>query len=173
MSQRKTFYLHDDKNLPIMAGGIVLYKIENDNVYLLLIEKNGMYEDLGGKSDTSDGTFDDIVCREVFEESNYLISKESIKERLCSSSHFYNFQSKYITYIVQANEQESNFKSEDFGDKEIHENIPRKIKWVPLNVVLNQNIIKYKLSHRLKHKYFFDMVKNIKKSSMEWDVINK
>ncbi len=172
MSKRKIFYLHDDKNFPIMAGGAILYKIENDRVYLLMIEKQGSYEDLGGKTEEIDETIYDVIARETFEESNSLLSKELIKKRLQASKYMYNSNSKYIVYMINANDEESKLKMEDFGDKEIHDDMPRKIKWIPADVLLNKNIFKHKLAHRLKHKYFLDMITNIEKNHSEWDVIN-
>jgi hypothetical protein len=172
MSKRKIFYLHDDKNFPIMAGGVILYKIEKERAYLLMIEKQGTYEDLGGKTEDIDETIQDVVSRETCEESNNLLNNELIKKRLQTSKYMYNLNSKYIVYLVHANEEESKLKSEDFGDKEIHDDMPRKIKWIPADVLLNKNIFKHKLAHRLKHKYFLDMITNIEKNHSEWDVLN-
>lgn len=173
MSQKKIFYLHQDSNLPIIAGGIILYKIFNNNVYLLLIDKNGIFEDLGGKTNARDETIQDTVSREAYEESNYLIDLNSVKKRLQASNYVYNPNSKYITYLIQANNKEIQLKENDFSNKEIQENIPRKIKWISLNTLLNPNIIKYRIACRLKHKNFFDQIKIIKKNMMEWDVITE
>ncbi len=118
-----------------------------------------------------DETVHDIISREAYEESNYLLDKDSIKKRLAESSSVYIPHSKYIVYLVKATDIESKLKTDDFGDKEIHDDIPRQVKWIPLTTFLNPNIIKHKVAMRLKHKNLFDMVKNLKKSISEWEIL--
>jgi hypothetical protein len=173
MPTRKEFQLNGNPALPIKAGGIILYKIEKDKVYLLLIQKEGEYEDLGGKTEFDDETILDVVSREAYEESNNLLDIKSLKERLPLSNYAYNLNSKYIVYLVKANENEAQLTTKDFGEREIHDDIPRQIHWVSTTTVLNPNIIKYKISMRLKTKEFFNMIRNIEKNLDEWDVICK
>ena len=65
---RKTFYLDDDKEQPVMAGGVIIYKIKNNNVSVLLSKNRGKYEDLGGRVDLEDDVIIDTVIRETIEE---------------------------------------------------------------------------------------------------------
>jgi hypothetical protein len=171
-NKRKTFYFNDDKEKPITAGGVILYKIENDKIYLLLIDSRGNYEDFGGRSDDTDETIFDVVSREAHEESNYILNKDTIKERLMTAKSAYTSHSKYIIYVINANNEESKLTSKIFGEKEIHDNIPRKVKWVPMEVFMKPEIIKYKVSKRLKNKYFFDILKNIEKDMLEWEIFS-
>jgi hypothetical protein len=171
-SERKTFYLDDDKEKPITAGGVVLYKIENDKIYLLLIDSRGNYEDLGGKSIDTDESIFDIVSREAHEKSNYLLSKDSIKERLITAKSIYISQSKYVIYIIDANHLESKLTTKNFDEKEIHNNIPRRIKWVSMEIFMRPEIIKHKVSAKLKNKHFFDILKNIEKDMLEWEIFS-
>lgn len=173
-SRRKTFYLHEKSENPITAAGIILYKKENDKIYLLLIESRGGYEDLGGKVDLDDTTVYDTISREAYEESNYLLDQDNIKRRLNRSKYAYIKNSKYVTYVVNADENESQMTSDMFGDYEIHDNIPRKILWVPINVFLRKEIIKYKLHPRLKNNFLFHILREIEKEELIfWDIFDQ
>lgn len=171
-SERKIFYLDDDKEKPIIAGGVILYKIENDKIYLLLIDSRGNYEDLGGKSIDTDESILDVVSREAHEKSNYLLDKDSIKKRLITAKSIYISQSKYVVYIIDSNDFESKLTTKNFDEKEVHNNIPRRIKWVPMEIFMRPEIIKHKVSARLKNKYFFDILKNIEKDMLEWEIFS-
>ena len=77
--KRPTFYYDNDEFKPIRAGGIIIYKIENNSIKLLLIRTNynnkEMYEDIGGKTDSNDISFLNTISREVGEETNYVINR--------------------------------------------------------------------------------------------------
>ena len=77
-----------------------------------------------------------------------------IKERLIDARHIYTPRSKYVTYLINASKEESELTSEQFGYTEIHDNIPRKVKWVPTSTLLSPDIIRYKLNMRLKINQF-------------------
>ena len=172
ITTKKIFYFEDDETKPIMAGGMTMYKIENKAIYLLLVEKLGELEDLGGKTDTKDNTIYDTVSREVFEESNGVFDKNDIKNRLPKAKYTYNQNSKYIIYIVQANDKEAKLTSDKFGDIESHNNKQRQIKWVSLKAFMNKIILKFKINHRLKNKYFFDNLKKIESDMYDWMIFN-
>ena len=160
---RKTFLLNDDEDMIVSAGGVILYRVKKGNVELLIAESRGLYEDLGGCVDKEDVDIFETVAREAFEESNELISKSKIKKRLKKDVRFcYSKRSKYVTYIIKANTDEAKLKSDDFGDKEIHDDIFRKIKWLPLDVFLSKDIIDHKLNFRLKNKKLFEILTDIK-----------
>lgn len=165
MSERNIFYYNNDKNNEIKAGGLLIYKKENDNLFLLLIENRGLYEDIGGRCDLSDKNIIETITREVEEETNYIIKKENLDLVLENYEEFYNKKCKYLMLILHADEYLKNLKSEQFGDIEIHDNIQRKIKWIDINEFFDKNIIKYKLNFRLKNKILFDILENIKISN--------
>lgn len=160
---KKIFYLNKHEEKPVGAGGVILYRFINGiNMELLLVESRGNYEDFGGCVDDEDDTIIDTVAREAYEESNKLLKIKSIKKRLNDAQFAYSERSKYVVYVICANEREEQLNSDDFGDIEIHDNISRKVKWIPLDVFLAKEVIQYKLNWRLKNKTLFDILKNIK-----------
>lgn len=171
MQKGKIFFMYNDKKNPLNAGGIILYKIDNNRMYLLMIEKEGMYEDFGGNTKYYDETIHDVVSREAWEKSNKLLDKDSIKKRVASSKYIYNSDAKYISYFVHANEEEAKLTNNDFEKKEVSGDIPQKIKWVPANIFFNKNIFKHKLPFKLRHKCFLDIIANIEKNHSEWDIL--
>jgi hypothetical protein len=164
---KKIFYLSDDKVVgeEISAGGVILYRFKNGNMELLLVENRGLYEDLGGRVDKADKDIYSTVAREANEESNKLLSKSKIKKRIKDAPFAYMKRSKYIVYIIKANTDEIKLKSIDFGDKEIHDDIFRKVKWIPLDIFLSKDIIAHKLNFRLKNKSLFTKLIEIKKTN--------
>jgi hypothetical protein len=175
-NENKIFYFNNDDEKPIIAGGVILYKIKNNKIYLLLIDSRGIYEDLGGQfqfqldsSCDTNKTIFDFVSQEAYKESNYILDKNSIKNRLMNAKSVYISRLKYIVFIISANDEEAKLTSEIFSEKEYH-NIPRRIKWVPFEVFMRPEIIKHKVSVRLKNKYFFEILKNIEKDMLEWEI---
>lgn len=167
MSTRNTFYYNKNKNDEIRAGGLLIYKIENNEIFLLLIESRGLYEDIGGCSDINDDSIYETIIREVEEETNNIIKKGNLNELLTNSDEFYNKKCKYLLLIIKANEFLQNLNSEQFGDKEIHDNINRKIKWISINEFFDKNILKYKINFRLKNKILFEKLEKIKKDNIK------
>jgi hypothetical protein len=96
-----------------------------------------------------------------------LLSKIKIKKRLENAPYIYATKSKYIVYIIEANDDEIQLTSKDFGTKEIHDDINRIISWIPLDKFLLPEIVKYKLNWRLKNKILFDKLKDIKNKKTE------
>ena len=150
--KRKSFYLDKDTDKPLYAGGVILYRFVKNNMELLLADSRGAYEDLGGCIDQEDKDIFTTVAREAYEESNKLLSKSKIKKRLKEAPYMYATKSKYVVYIIEANDDEVKLKSSDFGNKELHDDIFRTISWVPLEKFLLPEVVKYKLNWRLKNK---------------------
>lgn len=186
-TKRKPFYFKNDEEKPIIAGGVILYKIEKEKIYLLLIDSKGYYQDLGGKinntqdlkdsensenSENSKNLIFDLISKEVNRDSNFILDENSIKKRLITAKSAYTQQSKYIVYVIKANDEESKLTSEYFSQNETDVNISRRIKWVLLDSFIKPNIIKHKVSVRLKNTYFFDILKNIKKDMLEWEIFS-
>lgn len=150
----------------ITAGGVILYRIINNKVELLLATNRHKYEDLGGRTDNEDKDISNTISREVYEESNKLINKQSIlnriKSRIKRKDYILSKTSKYLLFIIPANHNESKLESKQFGDKEIHDNIPRTICWVPISEFLDPETIKNKLNFRLKNRNIFEYIKKLK-----------
>jgi hypothetical protein len=163
---KKLFYYNDDENLPITSGGVIIYKFNSDGLMeLLLSDTRGGFEDLGGLCEFKDKNIQSTAAREASEESNKILNKNSIKKRIKNQQPIYIKKSKYIIFIIQATPEEEKLICKDFGDKEIHDNILRKIKWLPLTEFLTPEIIKYKMNWRIKHRQIFDKLKSIKNNS--------
>ena len=158
---RKTFYLDKEKEKPVTAGGVILYRFVKKNMELLLVEGRGVYEDLGGRTDNDDKDIYTTVAREASEESNNLLSKSKIKKRIKVAPYIYMAKCKYVIYVIKADENEEKLISSDFGEKEEHDDVFRKVKWIPVDTFLLPDIIKHKLNFRLKSKALFDKIKEI------------
>jgi hypothetical protein len=154
--------LDADKEKPVTAGGVILYRFQKKNMELLLVEGRGVFEDLGGVADEADRDIHSTVSREAWEESNELLSKITIKKRIKESSYVYMPRCKYVVYVIPATKSEEKLTSTDFGDKEEHDNFYRKIKWIPVDTFLSKDIIDHKLNFRLKNGALFNKIKEIK-----------
>jgi len=143
---RPTFYYKNNKNKPIRAGGVIIYRKNNNETEVLLIKKikNDLenYEDIGGKTSYEDTSILDTVSREVSEETNYIINKNIIKKQINQYKYksIYNIKSKYILYFIKANSYERLLESENFGNLEIYDKIERTIVWVNVNEIINKEI---------------------------------
>uniref|UniRef100_A0A6C0BDR4 Nudix hydrolase domain-containing protein n=1 Tax=viral metagenome TaxID=1070528 RepID=A0A6C0BDR4_9ZZZZ len=157
---RVTKNLDNDISKVITAGGLILYKKDKSgNLKLLLIKKKGMYEDIGGKIDLGDKTIYDTVAREVEEETNNVISSNSIIERIKKAQYFYSGHSKYVIFVVKANSNERHLRKEDFGETELHDDIERTIKWTSLI-----KFMKNKMNWRMRNKQLFDKLYELEKN---------
>ena len=140
-NKRPTFYFENDINKPIRAGGVLIYKKNNGFLKFLLIRKltfgDNMHEDIGGKTDVGDNDIIDTISREVSEETNNVINKEIIKEQIKAGRPLYVPFSKYLIYLVEANEEQKKLNPLSFGDMEIHDSIKRKIYWIKVINFLN------------------------------------
>lgn len=141
---RPTFYYKDI--YPIRAGGVLLYRMVLNDIFILMINNNGIYEDIGGKTDTLDKTYNDTIRREVMEESNNIININKFDNPI------YFAKSKYIMYIMQTNE---NYDCNIFGNIELFNSMKRTFEWVHINDIKNNKI---KLHPRLE-KWFLQYIK--------------
>lgn len=157
MNKRKTFYYNNDESKPITASGILFYR-NPKKMEILLIESDGMFEDIGGKTESFDETVFETVIREVEEETNGVI-KITDEGRLNNS--IYVPRAKYELFIVEADKFEKELESDIFGDKEIHDNYNRKIKWIEKEKILDKTVFKFKLNYRLKSLELFNRLSKI------------
>lgn len=151
-------------NQEICAGGVILYRMINSNIELLLIKSRDKYEDFGGKIDKGDVDIYDTIAREVKEESNNLIDYDSIMLRIKDTNNkpVYVKYSKYLVFILEANDLEKELTSEMFGTHEIHDNINRTVHWISMTDFLNLTERK-EVNFRLINKPFFDALGALKK----------
>ena len=91
-------------NYKIKAGGILFYKIINDVPEFLLIRESEFISDLGGKTEIYDDTIYDTIAREVNEETNSILDKETILKILYDNNKFfYVYKSKYLLFLIDFN----------------------------------------------------------------------
>ena len=160
---RPTFSFNNNEDMPVKAGGVLFYRFNKDAMDLLLVDNEGTLEDLGGCTDAKDTDIYKTVSREVDEESNGKFKRNNIEKRIrVAEEYVYIPRSKYIIFLEEVTDKEAKLKMTDFGNREIHDDIPRKVKWVPLTIFLTQEVIQHKLNWRLKHKHLFDKLKQIK-----------
>jgi hypothetical protein len=86
---RKTFYLNNDNDFPVMAAGVIIYKVKKNVVSILLSKNKNVYEDLGGRVDLDDDTIFDTVIREVYEETNKKNCNQKKIKNIKKSKKFY------------------------------------------------------------------------------------
>lgn len=161
--KRHILYYDDDTDKQVTAAGVLIYKIENGKMALLLVEKEGKYEDIGGKVERGDDTIISVVMREVEEETNGVITGEDIRTRLIKAPYVYVGLSKYVVYIIEANEEERALEKEKFGSREKFTDKSRTIKWINLETIKDLIYQKYKINWRLKSGSLMDKLTNIEK----------
>jgi hypothetical protein len=168
MSNRPTFYLNDDKSKPIRAGGVIIYRINDESkMDILIVETKRsyglVYEDFGGCTDKCDENYFETIVREVHEESNGLIKKPKTRERIMKchdENYFYSVKTKYLLYIIPATNKQSKMISKEFGEIENHDCLKRTVLWIPLNVFLSKHS-KIRHNFRLRDKILYNKLKLI------------
>lgn len=163
------------KGNEVSAGGIIFYRVNDNNIDLLLIENNRSIEDIGGQTDKEDNDIYETVSREVEEESNKIFKKKNLIKRLKdpSTKHVYTKKSKYIIFLLEATKDEKKLKKSDFGTMELHDNIKRTIKWIPLEIFLDKDVISEKLNWRLKNGILFKLLNEIKSDKLGHNIFSK
>jgi|694.fasta_scaffold146404_3 hypothetical protein len=170
---RPTFYLDNNKEKPIRAGGVLIYKMNGDDLEVLISENEHsygiVYEDLGGCTDNEDFNYIDTIVREAYEESNKLIKRKALRRQIENNiSYLYSEKAKYVVYIVEATKKQEKMVSADFGDKEEHDGFNRKIKWIKISEFCDKNVIKNKLHFRLKNPSLFTLLQTIQSNKRNY-----
>ncbi len=140
---RPTFYFRNDASKPLRAGGILFYKKINNEPYFLMIDNtySKWIEDIGGKTDEKDININSTIIREVDEETNSLINKNYVTMELSKNcTKLYCKYSKYILYLIEADEYVSSLSTENFGDIELHTKFSRKIYWYSRDQLKKSNL---------------------------------
>ena len=157
---RPTFYYDDDNDNEIRAGGLLLYRYDECTCEpeFLMIKTKRTYEDFGGRTDISDKTINDTICREAEEESNGILKINEVYDLIKNQQPIYSRESKYLLYIVKT---DISYNPDDFGKFEIHDGIRRTVQWIKLSKLLNKNFHK-SIHIRLKFKSFFDQLAQLR-----------
>ena len=173
--KKQTHPVFNFKGNDVSSGGIIFYRVGENNIDLLLIENERSIEDLGGCTDNEDSDIYETVAREVEEESNNIFNKKNLIKRLKdpSTKFIYTKKSKYVIFILQATKEEKKLKKSDFGIKEIHDNIDRAVKWIPLEIFLDKDIINERLNWRLRNGILFKLLNEIKNEYFGANVFSK
>lgn len=157
-TKQKVIYLNGDPDKPVMASGALIYKNVSGRMKLLIIDTKSRYEDIGGKIDITDNTIYDSTSREIEEETNGIIKKQDIIDRLRTAKYIYISKAKYLVFLLEATPTERKLQKSDFGNREIHDNYARTIGWIDRYQLTKKSIIKYRLNYRLRKKKLFDML---------------
>lgn len=146
INKRPTFYLDKtSKKFPCRAGGVMPYYLTKNGIYFLMIKNNGVYEDFGGKTDEKDRSIRDTIVREAQEESNFIFPRKSIRSQI-KNNGIYIHKSKYLFYFIKA---EKYYDVSIFGDREIHDNIPRTVEWVHIDTLSDKKLLHYRLRSKI------------------------
>lgn len=159
--EKITFELEDGEI--VTSGGVIIYKYNDDKktINLLLLKDDKHIEDIGGCIDEEDKNIYNTISREVYEETNGIIDKKNIKQRIKKADYVYTPRSKYVIFIVHATKTEYNLKQKDFGDIEEHDNIKRKIKWYSLHEFYSDKNME-KVNWRMKNTKLYKKLNEIK-----------
>ena len=146
----KKAVVYTEQNEPCKAAGALLYQKSGNQTFFLLINRNGRYEDFGGRVEVIDNTVIDTVAREVVEESNGVINNSFIRSLLNKRGPVLHSPiSQYFMYFRRVHESVI-YKPEFFGDCEIHDNIVRTVEWVSKRELLSIWDVKGKIHPRIK-----------------------
>ena len=158
-NNRPTFYLDDDIEKPLRAGGVLFYRfdIEEMEYKLLLIYSRDKYEDFGGCTDEIDKNIKETASREVEEESNHIFSKKYILDNISDEKSVYITHSKYILYFIELQED---YDPIVFGDREIHDGFDRTVEWISYYDKFDDKKFLNKLNCRLNN---WTVIKYMKK----------
>jgi hypothetical protein len=167
---RPTFYFNADPNKPVRAGGILFYTIPENSTtnepLFLMTRYWDVWSDFGGKSDAVDECIEDMVAREVSEETNCMFVsetkitdketmfqhlnqscnflKEHLKKDINKNSKFYF--GRYVMWLVYLEPDTITKKACDlFGEIELSNDYPRIVQWVTINEM--KEIYKNKKMH--------------------------
>ena len=161
IKKRKEFFFNDDPSKPVLAAGLILYRMNESKMHLLMVS-DPKISDIGGKVEHIDKSVHETVVREVLEETNNILS--ITLDRLKNCTQIYIPSSKYVIHILKANDSEKNLSSSDFGDKEINDSdksLKRDIIWIDLTTMFSPLFVKSKLNPRVMSKDLRSRLKSL------------
>jgi hypothetical protein len=140
----------------IKAAGLILAKHVDGRLYLLLQRRlrrgRLVYEDFGGRVEATDASPIDTLLREAVEESNGLLDRTSLTQRVERGCYSEFYQGKYLFLVLLATAEEQAII--DFGEKESHTGIDRQVRWVRADELQKKD-----LCPRLHHRLFVDQLR--------------
>ena len=159
--------------LQVKASGILLYHIVDNELFILVSEKKIrnkkssnsdseeykiIWEDFGGKVDSTDKTIYDTAVRETLEESNFIFNEEYLRaeiQKIFPQNFAWNADCCYGTFILPLQEK---IDPTILGEKELHDNLDRVCKWVSYNDFM---YYRKKIHIRLKTKKLWTILYNL------------
>lgn len=154
-------YYKDNPLKPIIFIGIILYKFENNKIYILL------YQNLESKYDLIYENINDLILvdlneiinNRIYSATNYLIDlKEINKEQI---NEFYDDETLGLIRFIKLPDKYTNLTSDDFNLYEIQtdeKKIKRILRLIELRYFNNFILKNNKITNKLKNK---DIIKNI------------
>ena len=141
---RKVFLYENNRNQPVRAAGVLFFYLGTDGKPVYLLQKQRergkfQYFDLGGKIEDEDRSIEELVVRELTEETNGLITKITWDGALTKWHYQRNAKYLLITVQVQSSEFFENPK-ERMGEKETHTGEERVVDWVPHATLTKSNV---------------------------------
>ena len=134
-NERPAFNIEDD--IYVSAGFIPSFRDSNNKIYYMLQKRADKphYEDLGGKSDPTDQSIDDIVIRETLEELNFIAPKsdqpdidktpfdqETLPEIIKQADQILIPKSKYVLYLTELDFRPEYLDTDHYANAELDKN---------------------------------------------------
>lgn len=132
---------------PIRAAGLILYRVDplTHDTQLLLQQREGLYEDLGGKVEHQDKTIQHTMAREAMEETRGLLSARDLLQRLRTQpTVYFPSENKYVFTMLPATpeEQLTHFPG---------------MRWISVH-----DLTARKLFVRLRHRHFLNVLNQLR-----------
>jgi hypothetical protein len=169
-------YYKNDPIKQIINVGVIIFKIENNMIYILLCHNlDGKYDLIYQmiNFDYEDNIYiDDIIIERVYNSTNYqiLLDKNSMNEEL------YDDTSLSLIKFIKLNNHYLHLKSTDFNLYEIisdEKKIKRELKWIELKYFNNFILKNNKITQRLKNKDITKILNKIYKNYKLCLTLNK
>lgn len=130
---RPTLYFTENYYMPVRKAGIIPFLRKDGIIYVLLQckQESGLFESFSGSVDYDDVDLKETAAREGSEESNNVLDYADIVEEISDDFCHYHHSGKSCFYFVEIQPIHPCV----FGDREIHDNIPRTCHWIKLDTV--------------------------------------
>jgi len=131
------------------GSGILLYTYNpKDRKFYYLVQfvpNRNWIEDFGGIQENGYSLLDTAIEEFIQETNNVLgLNKVDLLDLILKNKVYYiqnkNKQHKYHLFIIPISPIYLRFKPNNFGPKELHENIPKICKWMTVDEIKEYNI---------------------------------
>lgn len=148
---QKVMYVDESPKMPIVSGGVLIYRFVNSKLYFLILDNIASFCDLGGCISNDDQDIYDTIIRNVkkISENKIILTHE----RLQLSQRFYVQERRHVVFVMSAIDSEFRLKL-----NEIH---TQNLKWIPLSILKLPLIFKHKLHFRIKSKFLLNYLDKI------------